>query len=46
MRVNGEENKVVTLARAPHDEDAVDDAEIEDDGSAEEGAETEAETEE
>lgn len=38
MRVNGEENKVVTLARAPHDEDAVDDAEIEDDGSAEEGA--------
>jgi DNA gyrase subunit A len=29
------ENKVVTLARAPHDDDEVDDVEIEDDGSAE-----------
>ena len=35
MRVNGGENKVVTLARAPHDEEEVDDAEI----SEEDGAE-------
>ena len=33
-----EGSKVVTLARAPHEEDEVDDVEIEDDGSAEEGA--------
>ena len=46
MRVDGEDNKVVTLARAPHDEDEVDNAEIEDDGSAEEGAGSEAEAEE
>ncbi len=32
-----EGGKVVTLARAPHEEDEVDDVEIEDDGSAEEG---------
>lgn len=31
-------SKVVTLARAPHEEDEVDDVEIEDDGSAEEGS--------
>ena len=36
MRVNGEDNKVVTLARAPHDDDEVDsDAEIEDEDGAE-----------
>ena len=36
MRIlDGDENKVVTLARAPHDEDEVDDVVIEDDGSAE-----------
>ena len=35
-----EGSKVVTLARAPHEEDEVDDVEIEDDGSAEEGADT------
>ncbi len=46
MRVDGEDNKVVTLARAPHDEDEVDNAEIEDDGGAEEGAGSEAEAEE
>ncbi len=33
-----EGSKVVTLARAPHEEDEVDDIEIEDDGTAEEGA--------
>ncbi len=33
-----EGSKVVTLARAPHEEDEVDDVEIEDDGSAEEGS--------
>lgn len=38
MRI-GEGNRVVTLARVPHDEDEVDDVEIEDDGSCEEGAE-------
>ena len=36
MRVDGVENKVVTLARAPHDENEVDsDVEIEEDGDAE-----------
>ncbi len=30
-------NRVVTLARAPHEEDEVDDIEIEDDGTADEG---------
>ncbi len=36
MRVNGVENRVVTLARAPHDdEEETDDSLIEDDGSAE-----------
>ena len=36
MRVNGVENRVVTLARAPHDdEEETDDSRIEDDGSAE-----------
>ena len=35
MRVDGEENRVVTLARAPHDEEAVTHSEIEDDGGAE-----------
>lgn len=35
-----EGDRVVTLARAPHEEDEVDDVEIEDDGTAEEGAET------
>ena len=35
-----EGSRVVTLARAPHEEDEVDDVEIEDDGSAEEGANT------
>ncbi len=35
-----EGSKVVTLARAPHEEDQVDDVEIEDDGTAEEGADT------
>ena len=36
MRVDGVENRVVTLARAPHDEgEELDDAQIEDDGSAE-----------
>ena len=32
-----EGSKVVTLARAPHEEDQVDDVEIEDDGTADEG---------
>lgn len=32
MRVDGEENKVVTLARVPHEEEEVDAVEIEDDG--------------
>jgi len=41
-----EGSKVVTLARAPHEEDEVDDVEIEDDGSAEEGADTPDEPEE
>lgn len=36
MRIE-EGNRVVTLARVPHDEDEVDDVEIEDDGTAEEG---------
>ncbi|HBC26116.1 MAG TPA: DNA gyrase subunit A, partial [Ruminococcaceae bacterium] len=36
MRVDGVETRVVTLARAPHDEgEELDDAQIEDDGSAE-----------
>lgn len=35
-----EGSKVVTLARAPHEEDEVDHVEIEDDGSADEGADT------
>lgn len=36
MRVNGVENRVVTLARAPHDdEEETDDSLIEDDGTAE-----------
>lgn len=35
-----EGSRVVTLARAPHEEEEVDDVEIEDDGSAEEGADT------
>lgn len=39
MRVQ-ENSRVVTLARAPHDEEEVDDVEIEDDGSADEGADT------
>ncbi len=34
-----EGSKVVTLARAPHDEEEVDDVEIEDDGTADEGVE-------
>jgi len=34
MRIQGD-NKLVTLARAPHDEDEVDDVEIEDDGANE-----------
>ena len=33
-----EGDKVVTLARAPHEEDEVDAVEIEDDGTADEGA--------
>ncbi len=41
-----EGSRVVTLARAPHEEDEVDDVEIEDDGSAEEGADTPDEPEE
>lgn len=37
MRINGEESKVVTLARAPHDESEIStDLEIEDDGQDEE----------
>ena len=39
MRVQ-EGSKVVTLARVPHEEDEVDDVEIEDDGTADEGADT------
>ena len=35
-----EGSRVVTLARAPHEEEEVDDVEIEDDGSADEGADT------
>lgn len=38
MRITGEENKVVTIARAPHDEEEVDDVEVEDDGFAEDAA--------
>lgn len=43
-----EGSRVVTLARAPHEEDEVDDVEIEDDGTADEGEDTpdEPETEE
>lgn len=43
-----EGSRVVTLARAPHEEDEVDNVEIEDDGTADEGADTpdEPETEE
>lgn len=40
------ENKVVTLARAPHDDDEVDDVEIEDDGSAEDEEDSVDEAEE
>ena len=39
MRVQ-EGSKVVTLARVPHEEDEVDDVQIEDDGTADEGADT------
>ncbi len=39
-------NRVVTLARAPHEEDEVDDIEIEDDGTAEEGSDEPPEAEE
>lgn len=39
MRVQ-EGSHVVTLARAPHEEDEVDDVEIEDDGTADEGVDT------
>lgn len=39
MRVQ-ESSRVVTLARAPHEEDEVDDVVIEDDGTADEGADT------
>lgn len=39
MRVQ-EGSRVVTLARAPHEEDEVDDVEIEDDGTADEGSDT------
>ena len=38
MRIVGEENKVVTIARAPHDEDEVDEVDVEDDGQAEDAA--------
>lgn len=38
MRITGEENKVVTIARAPHEEEEVDDIEVEDDGFAEDAA--------
>jgi len=34
-----EGSRVVTLARAPHEEDEVDDVEVEDDGTADEGSE-------
>ncbi len=43
MRIDGNENKVVTIARAPHDEEEIDHVEVEDDGEdeiAEEQAET------
>ena len=35
-----EGGKVVTLARVPHEEDQIDDVEIEDDGTADEGGDT------
>ena len=41
-----EGGKVVTLARVPHEEDEVDTLEIEDDGTADEGADTPDEVEE
>lgn len=43
MRIDGNENKVVTIARAPHDEEEIDHVEVEDDGE-DEIAEEEAET--
>ena len=43
MRIDGNENKVVTIARAPHDEEEIDHVEVEDDGE-DEIAEKEAET--
>jgi DNA gyrase, A subunit len=39
MRI-GDGNKVVTLARAPHEDEEVDDVEIGDDGTADEGADS------
>lgn len=46
MRVDGEDNKVVTLARAPHEEDEeLDDAQIEDEGDDEDDLVTEEESE-
>ena len=41
-----EGSKVVTLARVPHEEDEVDQVEIEDDGTADEGSDTSDEPEE
>ncbi|MCI9576308.1 MAG: DNA gyrase subunit A [Clostridiales bacterium] len=43
MRIDGNENKVVTIARAPHDEEEIDHLEVEDDGE-DEIPEEEAET--
>ena len=43
MRIDGNENKVVTIARAPHDDEEIDHVEVEDDGE-DEIAEEEAET--
>ena len=40
MRVDGEENKVVTLARVPHEEEEVTDVPEQDAEDAEEVAET------
>lgn len=45
MRVDGQENKVVTLARAPHEEDAVDKTEIEEDSQESENLPDENENE-